>query len=115
MIALIHHPAGKERLGDLLLNNLAQPKWHSFRAAIAFLKKSGTKHVCPGLKRFAKRGTVKLSIGIDHNGTSFEGLRELLSSLGKNGEAYIFHNEARSTFHPKIYLFQNDTPARTPR
>jgi len=111
MIALIHHPTGKERLGDLLLNNLAQPKWHSFRAAIAFLKKSGTKHVCPGLKRFAKRGTVKLSIGIDHNGTSFEGLRELLSSLGKNGEAYIFHNEARSTFHPKIYLFHNDTDA----
>ena len=27
------------------------------------------------------------------------------------GEAYIFHNEARSTFHPKIYLFHNDTDA----
>jgi hypothetical protein len=54
---------------------------------------------------------VTVSLGIDHHGTSEEALSEILDSLGTAGEAYIFHNEAASTFHPKIYLFENEDVA----
>ncbi len=111
MIALIHHPDDEFRLGDLLRENLCHHKWRVFRAAVAFAKISGTKHLCPHLPKFLQTGDVKLSVGIDHNGTSFEALDALLASLGKNGEAYVFHNEAQSTFHPKVYLFANDEAA----
>jgi HKD family nuclease len=111
MIALIHHPDDESRLGDLLRNNLCHHKWRVFRAAVAFAKISGTKHLCPHLPQFLQTGDVKLSVGIDHKGTSFEALDALLASLGKNGEAYLFHNEAQSTFHPKVYLFANDEAA----
>src|SRR2546427_12455545 len=100
MIALVKHPDDESRLGDLLKNNLCDEKWHLFRAAVAFAKISGTKHLWPHLRQFLRTGDVKLSVGIDHHGTSFEALDELLASLGGNGETYVFHNEAQSTFHP---------------
>ncbi len=108
---VLHNPSGEPRLGDLLLQNLASRKWTSFRAAVAFAKTSGTKHICPSLRRFARRGKVKLSVGIDHRGTTVEALSDLLESLGKSGKAYVFHNEARSTFHPELYVFANDKAA----
>jgi HKD family nuclease len=54
---------------------------------------------------------VKISVGIDHGGTSMEGLRTLLESIGNRGEIWIYHNENYSSFHPKIYLFKNDSHA----
>jgi len=111
MIKVVYHPGGDARLGDLLQKNLCDPKWQLFRAAVAFVKKSGTKHFCPHLTTFAQTGRVKLSVGIDHQGTSLEALHELLESIGPDGEAYVFHNEARSTFHPKVYLFANEAAA----
>ena len=111
MIALIHHPEDNVRLGDLLQKNFSDSKWRRFRAAVAFAKSSGTKHFCPHLRQFLRTGTVKLSVGIDHHGTSLEALSELLASMGTHGEIFVFHNEAQSTFHPKVYLFTNDKVA----
>src|SRR5205823_10607502 len=98
MIALVHHPEDETRLGDLLQKNFRDSTWLQFRAAVAFAKLSGTKHLCPYLQQFVRTGAVKLSVGIDHHGTSFEALNELLTSVGSNGEVYVFHNEAQSTF-----------------
>jgi HKD family nuclease len=111
MIALVHHPEDQTRLGDILQKNLSDSKWLRFRAAVAFAKLSGTKHLCPYLQQFLRTGAVNLSVGIDHLGTSLEALNELLASLGSNGEIYVFHNEAQSTFHPKVYFFANDEAA----
>src|ERR1700736_2314408 len=111
MIAVVQHPEDEKRLGDFLQKNLSDSRWLRFRAAVAFAKLSGTKHVCPYLRQFLRTGTVKLSVGIDHRGTSLEALNELLASLGSDGEAYVFHNEAQSTFHPKLYFFTNDKAA----
>ncbi len=111
MIALIHHPEGSKRLGDLLVENLSNSEWRVFRAAVAFVKQSGTKHLVAPLKKFLINGDVRLSVGIDLGGTSFEGLQELHEAVGKRGEAYVFHNRARSTFHPKIFLFVNERAA----
>lgn len=111
MIALIHHPEGSKRLGELLVDNLLQREWLLFRAAVAFVKQSGTKHLAGPLQSFLEHGAVRMSVGIDHRGTSAEGLRDLLDSLGKKGEAFVFHNPPRWTFHPKLYLFSNDSAA----
>lgn len=111
MISLIHQPDGADRLGDLIVENLSNGNWTVFRAAAAFAKHSGVKHLVEPLKKFLKDGKVKISIGIDHLGTSVEGLTELLAALGDKGEGWVFHNEAQSTFHPKLYLFANDASA----
>jgi hypothetical protein len=109
MISIIHHPDGNKRLGDLLTEHFESQQWSSFRAAIAFAKRSGTKHITARLREFTKRGNVKLSLGIDQCGTSFEGATDLLSAIGNYGELWLFHNEISShpTFHPQdLFLCQ---------
>ena len=50
---------------------------------------------------------LQFTVGIDLNGTSLEVLEELNTWPC---DTYIFHNAiAKSTFHPKIYLFQTTT------
>ncbi|MCA8082050.1 hypothetical protein [Burkholderia cepacia] len=96
-------PNGASRLGDVLAQSFADPQWSEFRAAIAFVKRSGTKHIRVPLAAFAQRGgQVKFSAGIDAGGTSREGLEDLLAAIGETGELYVFKNANSSTFHPKI-------------
>ena len=42
---VIIQPGGKVRLGDFLNQSFADGNWNEFRAAIAFVKYSGTKHI----------------------------------------------------------------------
>lgn len=114
MITILHNPSGSKRLGDLLIENLNSSRWSSFRAAVAFAKRSGVKHIAQHLTDFAKRAHVKISLGLDQCGTSYEGVEDLLGALGSNGELWLFHNEAPSnpTFHPKMYLFSNSQAAQ---
>jgi HKD family nuclease len=111
--SLMLHPHGATRLGDVLVELLADEQWTEFRAAIAFVKRSGTKHVRDPLAAFARRGgRVKISAGIDAGGTSREGLEDLLTAIDGRGELYVFKNANSSTFHPKLFLFRNDVAAR---
>ncbi len=106
-------PHGASRLGDILAQSFADAQWSEFRAAVAFVKRSGTKHVCVPLAAFVQRGgRVKFSAGIDAGGTSREGLEDLLTAIGGTGELYVFKNANSSTFHPKVFLFKNDVAAR---
>lgn len=108
MVTFIHHPDGDVRLGDLLIENLTGQKWRTFKAAVAFVKRSGTKHLASAIKTFVGRGDlVQLSVGIDQGGTSAEGLQDILDAIGENGRAFVFHNAAQFSFHPKVYLFRN--------
>lgn len=111
MTTVIYNPEGCRRLGDVLVQNLLSRKWLVFRAAVAFVKQSGTKHLAEPLRTFLGHGSAKISVGIDHRGTSVEGLTELLSALGERGEGFVFHNRSLSTFHPKLYLFANERGA----
>ena len=111
MIDFIYQPAGTIRLGDYLKSHFQQNEWTHFRAAIAFVKHSGTRHIQEALSSFSIRANVKISVGIDTDGTSMEGLLDLLESVGNKGEIWVFHNENSSTFHPKIYLFKNNNNA----
>jgi hypothetical protein len=104
---LVYQPAPAGRLGDFLSENLASDAWTSFRAAVAFVKRSGTKYVAPSLAAFAQDRAVEVIAGIDHQGTSKEGLEDLLDAGGSLGRVIIFNNPDMSppkTFHPKIYV-----------
>jgi HKD family nuclease len=113
MITLIHHPEGEQRLGDFLIRNLTKGEWTHFGAAVAFVKRSGVKHLAAPLKAFVTRSSVKVSVGVDHGVTSVEGLEDLLEAVQPSGSVWVFHNEAstRPTFHPKVFLFWNDKEA----
>ncbi len=106
----IHQPAPSNRLGDFLKDNLAG-RWTHFRAAVAFVKRSGVRHVAPALTAFARTGHAEIIAGIDHRGTSSEGLRDLLHAMSPRGRIIVFHNRLPFTFHPKACLFKSSTAA----
>ncbi len=106
----ITQPHAIARLGDYINANLSDPRWTVFRAAMAFVRRSGTQHIQHTLEQFANRASVRISVGIDLNGTSREGLEDLLNAT-PNGEVWIFHNAGTPTFHPKVCLFKNDNQA----
>lgn len=106
MLSLISQPDDVFRLGDYLNSHLKQPDWTEFRAAIAFIKQSGVRHISDALAEFSHRAAVRISVGIDLANTSKEGLSGLLECVEGRGGVWIFHNENASTFHPKVYLFK---------
>ena len=102
----IQQPADSHRLGDYLKSKLSE-QWTHFRVAVAFAKRSGTRHVAGQVAKFAQTGQVEIIVGIDHRGTSAEGLRDLLEAAKPDGRIIVFHNRLPYTFHPKIYLFKS--------
>lgn len=107
---IIYQPNNEARLGDYLLENFAGT-WTHFRAAVAFVKRSGTRHIRKAMSDFAQSGQVEIIAGIDHKGSSAAGLVDLLDSAGTNGRVMIFHNRLPFTFHPKVYLFKSSRSA----
>ncbi len=106
----VHQPSESNSLADFLNEGFAGP-WTHFRAAIAFVKRSGTRHIEGGLASFARNHDVEIIAGIDHRGTSYEGLENLLHAVSPGGRVVIFHNPTFRTFHPKIYLFKSSVAA----
>jgi hypothetical protein len=83
---IIAQPDGSIRLGEYLTTHLQETDWSEFRAAIAFVKLSGVRHIETLLSEFSRRARVIISVGINHGGTSMEGLRALLNALEGRGE-----------------------------
>jgi HKD family nuclease len=109
-LEVIAQQHGSLLAGDRLLAALRDPKWTIFRAAVAFAKHSGVRHIASDLRQFATKpgNMVSISIGISSQGTSLEGLQDLWQILSGTGNLYVFHEgQAHSSFHPKLYLFQN--------
>ena len=107
MPSLLLQPHGN-RLGDALNLRLQDPRWTTFRAAVAFVKRTGVIHISDNLRAFAQRGHIRMTVGVSMRGTSVEGLESLLECLDGRGEVWVFHNENGPTFHPKMYFFSND-------
>lgn len=98
------------------LNELLREKhgqFHEFQAAVAFVKKSGVRHIAEGISEFVNTGAkARIVVGVDHQGTSRDGLELILEILGSKGELWVNHcSEPFVTFHPKIYLFSNSDSA----
>jgi HKD family nuclease len=112
LTSFIFHPNAEYRIGDFLVKSFNDPQWTEFRAAIAFVKQSGTKYILNGLASFVERGgKVIITAGIDVGGTTVEALQDLLIALNGKENIFVFHNANSSTFHPKIYLFKNEKNA----
>jgi HKD family nuclease len=95
-------------VGKELSREFNHGRWKVFRAAVAFAKMSGVGYLDAPLRSFlASGGRCTISVGIDHGGTSFEALSQLLGAVGRRGKIYVVHelgNDA-PTYHPKLYLF----------
>ena len=109
---LIAQPISDTTLGEIL--NLAfkgeYGKFSSLRAAVAFVKSSGVQHIADSLVKFGGAAErVEIVVGVDHQGTTSEGLGQLLKSVGPNGKVYVNHDEnTYVTFHPKVFLFESE-------
>ena len=102
------------RFGVALQSCLRDTTWTQFDAAVAWVRRTGTRHLVPLLRELLGReGAVRFVVGVDIENTSTEGLQDLLDleSFG-NSQTHVYHNEFGGTFHPKIYLFSNATDAR---
>lgn len=110
-LTVINQPFGghPNRVGDHLtvLLNRSTLKFDSIYMAVAFAKSSGVGILYDYLQDYVRGGgTLEIVVGIDHMGTSRQGL-ELLLQTGATVD--IFHNPGVNTFHPKLYLFERDS------
>lgn len=101
------------RFGSALISSIKSGGWKRIEIAAAWVRQSGTRHLMPCLNQFLSgRGTARFTVGVDIENTSKEGLEDLLELQNKgDSETYIYHNEANTIFHPKVYLLQNEEQA----
>lgn len=102
------------RFGTALTSDIESEKWTRVEIAVAWVRHSGTRHLEPSFKKFLSRGGfAQVVVGVDIENTSAEGLNDLLAFQNDgNIETFVHHNEAETIFHPKVYLFCNDSDAR---
>jgi hypothetical protein len=99
------------RFGSNLVAHIVSGTWTKLDIAVAWVRESGLKHLAMPLRNFLAAGNeLTVIVGIDFDNTTYEGLEALLD-LEKYGAAstFVHHNEAGTIFHPKLYLFRNDT------
>jgi len=102
------------RFGTALADDIESDRWKRLEFAVAWVRRSGTQHLHSSFQKFLKGGgAAQITVGVDIENTSQEGLADLLAWEGAGQlETFIYHNETDSTFHPKVYLLRNDTDAR---
>lgn len=103
------------RFGVELADLFADDRWTRFDVAVAWVRRSGIRHLVPTITEFLQRGgEARIVVGIDIENTSKEGLDALLALRAHgNIQTFIHHNEHQSvTFHPKVYVFSNARRAR---
>lgn len=108
MADFIAQPWDPVRVGDFLVKGLQDPKWTEFRAAVAFVRSSGTQYLAKYLSDFARRpgSSVTISVGADLGGSTYEGVKQLVDGVHGFGKLWVYKNTS-STFHPKVFLFKN--------
>src|SRR5579871_4470790 len=109
-VRLLRQPDGGAPHGAVLLEALADPAWTTVRAAMAYTKLNGVRHLSASLKDFVERGgDCKMVMGIHPQGSSLEAIEELYLILdGAGGELFGLRNPAGSpapSFHPKVWWF----------
>lgn len=75
----------------------------------AWAQESGLKHLRPLVDAIrARQGHAEAILGVDQGIATLEGLRQALQLFDA---VYLFHDGER-TFHPKLYVIENDRSAR---
>ncbi len=105
------------RFGTELLRQVdpsVDPFWDKLDIAVAWVRASGMAYLSARFADFLRHGgQLSVIVGIDLQNTTREGLAALLDleQYGRS-ETFVYHNEAGSIFHPKLYLFRNEEEAR---
>lgn len=102
-----------------LIAELRSGYWRRLRVAVAFARVSGNSdQLLNALIDFASSGrTVDLTFGADtfgaDSGSDFQAVEQLISQLEpySNASVHLYHESGR-TFHPKIYLFDDEENER---
>ena len=104
-MSIINQPFNGQ-LGEILISKL-QEHYECLTIMTAFARNSGVLRLRPVLEGFkARGGHIRIFVGVDVQGTTYEALQNLLSLCH---ELYIVHSEDRSTtFHSKVYILEND-------
>ena len=104
---------------ERLVAELDSGLWTRFRAAVAFARSSGNDaKLIAALKTFANGGgDIRLTFGADTftgnaKGSDYEAIENILSSLDSQSVHVYLYHERGHTFHPKIYLFDNNQERR---
>lgn len=111
LFTIINQPKGV-RVGDRIMQLLDEAKggeFTKFTMVAAFVKRAGVSRISKEIAAARANGTTICSIaGIDHGGSSAEGLSDLYDL---SDEMYVVHStQTHVTFHPKAYVFEG--PAR---
>jgi len=116
-IMLIVQP--EDSFSDCLCSELDgtdHQQWLTFEFAVAWVNRTGIDKILDSVERFLSRNNqVRATLGLDFGSTSYEGLRCFLDLENRSFDikTYVFHDENKScTFHPKAFLFKNNTDAR---
>ena len=99
-----------------LIYELSSDHWTRFRVAVAFARVSGNSdQLLDALLDFlSSGGIVGLTFGADmfgaDSGSDLQALEQLVNRFDPypNAKIHLYHERGR-TFHPKIYLFDNQT------
>src|SRR4051794_9323020 len=100
---------------DQLVAELRSGNWRRIEIAVAWVRRSGVGQVEEAVAKYlATDGALRITVGVDFQNTTYEGLAGLLAweQLG-DFEAHVNHDEnLNTTFHPKVYLFSDGVNAR---
>jgi len=114
-VATVYNQTVSCRFGVELNDLLENDYWTYLDVGVAWVRRSGMRHIMPSLTNFLQRGgKARFVVGVDIENSSKEGLEDLLSQA-QYGQIHTFihHNEhASATFHPKVYLFHNEEHAK---
>lgn len=113
-MAIFYNQPTAHRFGTEFIKELNSGTWNVLEVGVAWVRRSGMQHILPALEGFIGRGGVfRIAVGIDIQNTSQEGLEDLLSLTGHGvAEIFVYHDEANTTFHPKVYLFHDGNNAK---
>jgi HKD family nuclease len=111
-IRVLSQPLGSSPVGEVVIDALGSGKWTTFRAVVAFAKDSGVRYLAKPLHDFlaAQGNNAFITVGLDLDGTSLEGLQGLWRTLNGRGELLVFkegQGGPSRTFHPKVFLFES--------
>ena len=110
MTTLLNQPFDGQ-LGPLLVSHLDSSEFSELNIAVAFAKNSGVLRLNKHLDGFrARGGLVRVFVGVDLGGTSYEALTNLLDRVD---QLFVVHSKSGETFHSKIYNFVGSDRAIT--
>src|SRR5436309_12100023 len=68
------------RFGKALADDIESGLWDRLEFAVSWVRRSGTRHLGPSVQKFLRDGGVaQVTVGVDIENTSQEGLTDLLN------------------------------------